>query len=219
MAPAIRNASEPYLPEVQDVGTWGYGPRDAVWPITLLHAALSFARVADAAVISLGPVSAASADGLTVLLLLAQSMELSLKAFLLKTLAQPKGYEEKGKEGLTKKIGHSLPKALSAAVAIGFPPPHPSDEKLLQVLDTTYAAGRRLQYRVPGALRVPPLRPVRELAQLYLQEVHRWGHCGIADPRRVPGLGIDPAADYGVPSLEQFRIGAENLSDLRDLRE
>jgi len=207
MPPDIPNPSEPHLPDVQDVATWGFGPTDEAWPITLLHAALSFARVADAAVINLGPLNAASADGLTVLFLLAQSIELALKAFLLKTPSQPRGYEENGKDGLAKKIGHSLPKALSAAVDIGFPRPHPADIKLLQLLHSTYAAGRRLQYRVPGTRRVPPLRPVRELAQLYLQEVHQWGHCGIADPQHVPGLGIDPAADYGSPSLEQFRAG------------
>jgi hypothetical protein len=41
----------------------------------------------------------------------------------------------------------------------------------------------------------------------------------IADPREVRGLGIDPAADYGPTSLEQFRAGAENVSDLREMQE
>jgi hypothetical protein len=44
--------------------------------------------------------------------------------------------------------------------------------------------------------------PVRELAQIYLTEVHLVLTCSIADPDKVPGLKIDPAANYGTTTLE-----------------
>lgn len=191
--------------------TLGYGPENDVWPITLLEAALSFARVADAASANLGVVNSASSDGLTILLLLGQSIELALKAFL-----QPRGYDQ---EKLRQKIGHNLPKALNAAIEVGFPHRHPSDKKLLQLLDATYNGRRKLQYRVVSAINVPLLRPVRELAQVYLIEVHKAATCSIADLEKVPGLAIAADADYGPTSLMQFRVGAENLHDLRQLKE
>ena len=191
--------------------TLGYAAGNDVWPVTLLDGALSFARIADAAVTNLGPVDNGSSDALTILFLLAQSIELTLKAFL-----QPRGYDQ---EKLRREIGHDLPKALRAAVAVRFPQPHPSDEKLLQLLDDTYRGRRRLQYRVASALKLPLLRPVRELAEFYLVEVHRALTSRIADPREVRGLAIDPAADYGPTSLEQFRAGAEDVPDLRELQE
>ena len=142
----------------------------------------------------------ASSDALTVLFSLAQSIELTLKAFL-----QPRGYNQQKRR---REIGHDLPPALRAAVAVRFPPPHPSDEKRLQLLDDTYRGRRRLQYRVASALTLPLLRPVRELAELYLVEAHRTLTSRIADRREVRGLGIDPAAEDGQRSLEQFRAGA-----------
>ena len=184
--------------------TLGYGPDDDVWPVTLLEAALSFARVADGAVANLGPAGSASSDGLTILFLLAQSIELALKTFLLLTRSQPRGYDP----NRLKKIGHNLPSALTAAIAVGFPRAHPSDERLLGLLNDTYCAGRRLQYRPPGKLKLPLLRPVRELVQLYLTEVHRAATCGIADPDQVPGLSINAGAHYGGPSLDEFRADA-----------
>ena len=108
-------------------------------------------EVADAAVANLGPADSGSSDGLTILFLLAQSIELSLKAFL-----QPRGYDQ---EKLRLKIGQDLPKALREAVGVGFSQPHPSDEKLLQLLDDTY---RGRQYRVGGA---PSLEQFRAAAQ------------------------------------------------------
>ena len=203
--------------------TLGYGRDNDVWPVTLLQSALSFARVADAAVATLGPVGSASSEGLTILFLLAQSIELALKTFLLMPRSPPPGCNKEkyryDQRRLAIEIGHNLPKALSAAVALGFPLPHPSDEKLLDLLDDTYRERRRLQYRVASAFKVPLLRPVRELAQLYLTEVHRAATGTIADPCQVPGLGIDPAADYGITSLEQLRAGAEQVPDLSRLTE
>jgi len=77
-----------------------------------------------------------------------------------------------------------------------------------------YRKPRKLQYRVVSALKVPFLRPVRELAQLYLTDVHWIATCTIADSCQVPELGIDPAADYGAMSLGQFRARAEKLDGL-----
>ncbi len=192
------------------VRTMGYGPDNEVWPVTLLDGALSFARIADAAVANLGSVSNGSSDGLTILFLLAQSIELTLKTFLLMSHSEPSAHNQ----DQLKKIGHNLPKALKAAIAAGFPHAHPSDKRLLELLGNAYGTGRRLQYRPPGSRKVPLLRPVRELAQQYLTEVHRVATCTIADPSQVPGLAIDPSADYGSTSLEQFRAYAQNVRDL-----
>jgi hypothetical protein len=195
----------------------GFGPDDEEWPVTLLSSALSFVKVADAAVANLGQVGSATAEGLTILFLLAQSIELALKTFLLMRGSPPSGSDKRDlrndQKKRTRKIGHDLPTALHAAVSVGFPSPHPSDEKLLKLLSESYA-GRRLQYRAPGLRKVPLLRPVRELAQQYLTEVHRAATCTIADPSQVPGLAIDPSADYGSTSLEQFRAYAQNVRDL-----
>ena len=185
--------------------TLGCGTDDQVWPVTLLDGALSFVRIADAAVANLGSVSSGSSDGLTILFLLAQSIELALKAYL-----RPCGYDPTK----LQKIGHRLSKALCSAVAAGFPRPHPSDAKLLKLLDDIYRE-RKLQYRGPSAIKVPLLRPVRELAQIYLTEVHRALTCSIADPDKVPGLKIDRAANYGATTLEQLRFGFDRAESQR----
>ncbi|MHB1766212.1 MAG: hypothetical protein ACYCS1_12010 [Gammaproteobacteria bacterium] len=204
----------------------GYGPNDEVWPVTLLNTALSFARVADAAVARLGQISSATTEGLTILFLLAQSIELALKTFLLISLEQSCPPDENGPhdrqksreyQQALKAIGHDLPKALRAVVAGGFPRPHSSDEKLLVLLNDAYAGRRRLQYRAPGRRNVPLLRPVRELAQQYLSEAHRAATGTVVDPCQVPGLGVDPAADYGAMTLEQFRLTAQSAPGLGDL--
>jgi len=214
-------ATTPQLYEI----TMGYGSNGEVWPVTLLNTTLSFARVADAAVARLGQISSATTEGLTILFLLAQSIELALKTFLLISLEQSCPPDENGPhdhqksreyQQALKAIGHDLPKALRAVVAGGFPRPHSSDEKLLVLLNDAYA-GRRLQYRAPGRRKVPLLRPVRELAQQYLTEVHRAATGTVVDPCQVPGLGIDPAADYGAMTLAQFRLTAQSAPGLGDL--
>ncbi len=207
------------IPQVYET-TMGYGPDDDEWPVTLLGSALSFVKIADAAVVNLGQVGSATAEGLTILFLLAQSIELALKTFLLMRGRPPSGSDKRDlrndQKKRTRKIGHDLPGALSAAVAVGFSRPHSSDEKLLRLLNHVYA-GRRLQYRAPGRRKVPLLRPVRELAQQYLTEVHRAATCTVVDPCPVPGLGIDPAADYGAMTLAQFRLTAQSVPGLGDL--
>lgn len=135
----------------EDALTLGYAADNDVWPVGLLEGAPSFARFADAAVANMRPVDNGSSDALTVLLLLAQSIELTLKAFL-----RPRGYNQ---EKLRREIGHDLPKALRAAVAVRFPQPHPSDEKVPQLLDDTSRGRRRLRYRVASALKLPLSRP------------------------------------------------------------
>ena len=82
--------------------TLGYAADNDVWPVSLPEGAPGFARFADAAVADLRPVDNGSSDALTVLLLLAQSIELTLKAFL-----QPRGYNQ---EKLRREIGHDLPR-------------------------------------------------------------------------------------------------------------
>ena len=226
MSPTTPHGShEPTTPQLYEI-TMGYGPNDEVWPVTLLNTALSFARVADAAVARLGQISSATTEGLTILFLLAQSIELALKTFLLISLEQSCPPDENGPhdhqksrehQQALKAIGHDLPKALRAVVAVGFPRPHSSEEKLLVLLNDAYGGRRRLQYRAPGRRKVPLLRPVRELAQQYLTEVHRAATGTVVDPCQVPGLGVDPAADYGAMTLEQFRLTAQSAPGLGDL--
>jgi hypothetical protein len=182
----------------------GHAPHNDLWPWTLFNAAKSFAVVADAATVKLGPLDVGSAHYLTILFLLAQSIELALKAFL-----RGRGTDQEK----LKDIGHALPKALSTAVKVGFRPPHSADLKLLELLDTTYRVRKRLQYPVASSFKMPLVRPVRELAQLYLTEVLR-AVCGLVDLRAVEGLAIDPVADYGSTTLEQFRVGAEGFERL-----
>ena len=66
-----------------------------------------------------------------------------------------------------------------------------------------------------SAIKLPLLRPVRELAQIHLTEVHRALTCSIADPDKVPGLKIDRAANYDATTLEQFRFGFDRAESLR----
>lgn len=217
MSPNTPHGShEATTPQLYEI-TMGYGPNDEEWPVTLLGSALSFVKVADAAVVNLGQVGSSTAEGLTILFLLAQSIELTLKTFLLVRGTPPSGSDERDlhndQKKRTRKIGHDLPGALRAVVAVGFPRPHSSDEKLLVLLNDAYA-GRRLQYRAPGRRKVPLLRPVRELAQQYLTEVHRAATGTVVDPCQVPGLGIDPAADYGTLTLAQFRLTAQSVPGL-----
>ena len=180
------------------VASFGYGPGTDLWPMTLHQGAQSFAAVADAAVRQLGRLDASSPLYLTVLFLLAQSIELALKAFLRLT-----GYTE----GQLKAAGHDLPDLLKrAADRSGFPEPDPADRRLLELLSDTYLKQRKLQFHGASEIRLPFLRPIRELAAEYIS----------AFPlvRISPSATIDAAADYGEPSLADFRVRARG-TDLR----
>jgi len=159
----------------------------------------------------MAPVNASSPHYLTILFLLGQSIELALKSFL-----RSRGYTE----AQLVRIKHNLPKSLRAAVNHGFPKPHPTDVQLLELLDATYGAQRKLQYHRASAVNLPLLRPVRALAGEYL--VHSFMFLGgspsnIGDRGpEVYGLFVDPTANYEGPSLADFRISADGVN-LRSL--
>jgi len=181
----------------------GYNGANDLWPFTLFESARSSLAVADAAVARMGPLSFSGPHALTVLFLLAQSIEFSLKTFL-----RMRGYSDDELKG--KDIGHRLCDALDHAVNNGFPKPYEADTQLLRLLDTTYAT-KKLQYHRASAMRFPLLRPTRELAHQFLLTAHP----PIFRPTDAAGMSIDPAADYGGPSLAEFRIGAADTDLLR----
>lgn len=183
--------------------TLGYSGGNDLWPHTLFESARSSLAVADAAVARMGPLDLSGPHVLTVLFLLAQSIELSLKSFL-----RVRGYSEdqlKSNGGL----GHRLCDALDHAITEGFQS-HQTDLQLLRVLDTTYAT-KRLQYHRASPIRLPLLRPTRELAHEYLLKVH----VPLFRSSDERGMSIDPAADYGESSLAEFRVGAAGVDLLR----
>jgi hypothetical protein len=189
--------------------TLGYESPDDLWPFTLLNAAASFAAHADLAVARMGTPQASGPHYLTVLFLLAQSIELALKAFL-----RAKGSSESDLE----RIKHNLPKALNEAVAAGFPARDPADVQLLDLLDTTYAKQKALQYHRASEMTLPVLRPTRELADMYIAHTYK-SMLGEDNFQRTLsqggesayGLSIYSEADYGSVSLEEFRTAAKGL--------
>jgi len=181
----------------------GYNGSDALWPHTLFESARSSLAVADAAVARMGALDISGPHALTVLFLLGQSIELSLKTFL-----RLRGYSEDQLK--SRAIGHGLNDALNHAVDEGFQQPHDADVQLLRLLDTTYAT-KKLQYQRASAVRLPLLRPTRELAQEYLLRAQ----IPSFRPSDLAGMSIDPSSDYGGPSLAEFRVGAEGKDLLR----
>ena len=188
----------------------GYGPDNDLWPQTLLDGARGCAAVSDAAVSRLGPISASDSQYLVIARLLAESIELALKAYL-----RLHGYSE----AQLMRIRHNLPRVLDAAVRRGFPKPHPTDVQLLRLLDATYGP-QKLRYPRAPPINLPILCPVRELASEYL--VHSFLFLGgsptlLGDrSAKARGLFIDEVADYGVPSLADFRRDAAGVN-LRSL--
>jgi hypothetical protein len=181
--------------------TLGYGPDTDLWPMTLHQSAQSFAAVADAAVRQLGRLNDSSSLYLAVLFLLAQAIELALKAFL-----RFGGYS---KDQLVD-LGHDLARLVYKARDLGLAKPHhPADVRLLELLNDTYLKQRKLQFQRASDIRLPFLRPIRELAAEYI--------CSFPLARTSPASTIDGAADYGEPSLADFRTGARG-TDLRSAR-
>ena len=185
------------MPETQRAVTFGYGPDNDLWPFTLLEGAKSFLRVADNAVARMAPIQVGGSDHLTILFLLAQSLELSLKTFL--------RLHGRSEEELME-LGHRLAANLDAAVRAGFPGGHPCDRKLLNLLDLTYDGKRELQYRRASEVGIPFLRLVRELAVEY---------AALVGGSRGQPLD-DGTPDYGTPSLSELRKHSPGI-DLRQL--
>lgn len=204
------NDEAPYRGDTpRRVVTFGYGPTNDLWPFTLIDGARSFAAVADAGVVRLGRPDPGGPHYLTILFLLSQAIETALKSILLM-------------RGVTEtelmKIGHDLPRVLAHTEAAGWPAPHPADHFLLKVIDGCYRHQKQLQYHRARELKLPLLRPVRELAHKYIGPHFRLG------PDRpvsasTAGWSIDPEADYGGPTLAQFREAAPPSGDVNDLTE
>ena len=169
----------------------GYYPRDDLWPFTLQAGAQSLLKVADAAVTQLG--EPADGDDLTILYLIAQSIELSLKAFL--------RFRCFSEEKLIA-LDHRLTAVLDVAEKEGFPKRSVIDRKLLGLLDLSYGTGL-LRYRRASEMVTPILRPIRELAGEWLGLAAG----GKTEPPPIP-------EGYAGPTLAEMRNGAEGI-DLR----
>jgi hypothetical protein len=197
------------------VSTFGYERKNDLWPFTLFDGARSFAAVADAGVVRLGRPDAGGPHYLTILFLLSQAVENALKSHLLICAVT---------EGELMNIGHDLPRALARTETAGWPAQHPADHFLLKVIDGCYRQQKQLQYHRARAMTLPLLRPVRELAHLYISRLRAplvqgsSGHEEIVNASTA-GWSIDPEADYGGPTLAQFREGAPPSGELRDLTE
>jgi hypothetical protein len=195
--------------------TFGYGPDNDLWVFTLLDGARSFAAIADAAVARLGRPDASGPHYLTILFLLSQAIENALKSFLL-----IRGVTEKE----LIKISHDLPRVLARAETAGWRTPHPADRFLLKVIDGSYRSQKKLQYHRASAMTLPLLRPVRELVHEYVGRLRAQlfeGNTRSDGPPNAStaGWSIDPAADYGGPTLDQFREGAPPSREVSDLTE
>ena len=195
--PERRGAYDVIVP----LATLGYGSGTDLWPMTLHESARSFVVVADAAVRQLGRLDDSSPLYLAVLFLLAQAIELALKAFL-----RFGGYSE---DQLVD-LGHDLVRLVYKARELGLPKPyHAADVRLLELLNDTYLKGRKLQFHRASPIRLPLLRPIRDLAVEYI--------CAFPLVRISPSSTLDAAADYGEPSLADFRSRARG-TDLRSPR-
>lgn len=190
------------------VVTFGYGRTNDLWPFTLLDGARSFVAVADAAVVRLGRPDAGGPHYLTILFLLSQAIENALKSVLLMQGVT---------EGELRKIGHDLPRVLARAESGGWPTHQSADHFLLKMVDGRYRHEKQLQYHRAREMTLPLLRPVRELAHEYIGQHRR----SVPDEEPISastaGWWIDPEADYGGPTLAQFREGAPPSGDPRDL--
>jgi len=195
--------------------TFGYGRTNDLWPFTLIDGARSYAAVADAGVVRLGRPDAGGPHYLTILFLLGQAIENSLKSYLL-----IRGVTE----GELVKMGHDLPRVLAQTEIAGWPAQHPADHFLLKVIDGSYRHQKQLQYHRAREMKMPLLRPVRELAHEYIGR-HRAPQLRGSSPNdelvnaSTAGWSIDPEADYGGPTLAQFREAAPLSGDLSDLTE
>jgi hypothetical protein len=210
IAAGIVNATDRDNYEISLAVVLGYGPDSDLWPWTLLNSARSSLNVADSAMKELGTIVADEPQYLTILYLIGHSMELALKAFL-----RSRGYNETQ----LQKIKHNLPRALRAAVEFGFPKRAAEDERLLELLDSTYGAYRRLQYDRATAINVPLLRTVRELSHEIVVESFKAlaGNPALLSQtsRDAFGLFIDTQAPYPGTSLVDFRSGSAGMN-LRD---
>ena|ERR1700733_2276088 len=181
-------------------------PDERSGPFTLLDGARSFVAVAvaDAAVVRLGRPDAGGPHYLTILFLLSQAIENALKSVLLM-------------QGVTedelRKIGHNLPRVLARAESGGWPTHQSADHFLLKMVDGCYRHEKQLQYYCAREMTLPLLRPIREPAHEYISRHRR----SSPDEEPISASTVDPEADYGGPTLAQFREAAPSSGNVRDL--
>jgi hypothetical protein len=90
------------------------------------------------------------------------------------------------------------------------------------VIDGCYRPQKQLQYHRAREMTLPLLRPVRELAHQYISRLRApllrgsSANDEIVDASTA-GWSIDPEADYGGPTLAQFREAAPPSGELSDL--
>jgi hypothetical protein len=140
--------------------------------------------------------------------LLAQSIELALKAYLL--------HKRYPFYDLKKKLGHSIPTTMSEAETLGFRTLHGYDKYVCDLLDKAYRTengnAKKLQYPAhDGSMVIPSLRALRELTATIIDEVaiSLWGRAtydgALMAPESYDGLRIPTDAAYSGPSLVEQR--------------
>jgi hypothetical protein len=185
---------------------------DPLLPRDFLDRARGFAVVADAAmpIMQSGVGRALPTHALIapIAFLLAQSIELTLKAFLLE-----KGYPF---DKLMSEIGHSIPKAIERAEQLGLSAHHTYDKHVCDLLDKAYrsenGSAKKLQYPSrDGFMLIPSLRALRELTAQITEEIAiaLWGRSNydlvVLGSENHDGLTIPSAAVYSGPSLNEQR--------------
>lgn len=171
--------------------------------------ARSFAAAADAMVAEFCRDGSPRLHLPVIAFLLAQSIELALKGFLL----EKKWTFDK----IKNELGHSLPKARAAAEQLGFGKPAAYDCHLFELLDKAYRHEqhypKKLQYPPSdGFLTIPSLKALRELSVEILGEVaivlsnrQNYELAMAAPTSQSFGLKILNNANYSGPSLAELR--------------
>ena len=185
---------------------------DPMLPRDFLDRARGVAVVADAATSNMqggvGRALPTHALIAPIAFLLAQSIELTLKAFLLE-----KGYPF---DKLLSEIGHSIPKAIDRAERHGLSAHHAHDKHVCDLLDRAYrsenGSAKKLQYPSrDGFMLIPSLRALRELTAQIIEEVAiaLWGRpnhdLALMGSQSNDGLTIRSTAVYIGPSLHEQR--------------
>jgi hypothetical protein len=191
---------------------------DLVLPQDFLDRARGFAVAADATVARGNAPRPLPSHALLapITFLLAQSIELALKAFVLH-----KGYPF---EKVKSELGHDIPKALKMAEQYGFSERQAYDRYAFDCLDKVYRfenkIAKKLQYPSPdGSMLIPCPRALRELTAEIISEaaVTLWGRSdydtALNDAQEYNGLTIPHDATYSGPSLSELRSTAGDAAN------
>ena len=172
--------------------------------------ARSFAAAADAMVAEFCPDGSLRLHMPVIAFLLAQSVELALKGFLLE--------KQFTLDKIKNELGHSLPKARTAAEQLGFSKPAVYDRHLFELLDKAYRHEqnypKKLQYPpCDGFLTIPSLKALRELSVEILGEVA----IALSDPKDYElALAAPTNQSFGLKILNNANYSGPSLAELRD---